>query len=93
MAEEFNAFLENDTLELVPRTPSMNVVDCKGIFKSEYAADGSVNCYKACLVALGNHQQASIDYHETFSLVVKSSTIRLLYLLPLLVIGLLVNLM
>jgi len=29
-------------------------------------------------VALGNHQQIGIDYHETFILVVKSSIIRLI---------------
>ena len=78
MVEEFNAFLENDTWELVPRTPSMNVVGCKWIYKTKYAWDGSVNQYKARLVALGNHQQAGIDYYETFSLAVKASTIRLM---------------
>ena len=30
------------------------------------------------LVALGNHQQAGIDYHETFSSVVKASTVHLI---------------
>jgi len=75
MAEEFNAFLKNDTWELVPRTPSMNVVGCKWIFKTKYAADGSVDRCKARFMALDNHQQAGIDYHETFSPVVKSFTI------------------
>ena len=77
MAEEFNAFLENDTWELVLRTPSMNVVDCKWIFKTKYAADGLVDRYKARLVALGNHQQVGIDYHETLSPLAKSSAVRL----------------
>ena len=78
MAEEFHAFLENDTWELVPRTPSMNVVGCKWIFKTKFSSDGSVQRYKARLMALGNHQQAGIDYHETFSPVVKPSTVRLI---------------
>ena len=34
----------------------MNVVNCKWIFKTKYVADGLVDCYKARLVALGNHQ-------------------------------------
>ena len=78
MAEEFNAFLKNDTWEHVPRTPSMHVVGCKWLYKIKYALDGSVDRYKARLVALGNHQRAGIDYHETFSLVVKASTVRLI---------------
>ena len=78
MTEEFNAFLENNTEELVPRTPFMNAVGCKWIYKTKYALDGSVDRYKAGLVALGNHQQAGIDHHETFSPVVKASTSRLI---------------
>jgi len=44
-------------------------------FKTKYALDGSIDCYKTHLVALGNHQQASIDYLETFSPVVKASIV------------------
>jgi len=61
MTEEFNAFLENNTWELVPRTPSMNVVGYKWIYTTKYASEGSVDRYKARLVALGNHQQVGID--------------------------------
>lgn len=78
MAEEFNAFLENDTWDLVPRTNNMNVVGCKWLFKTKYASDGSIDRHKARLVALDNHQQAGIDYHETFSPIIKSSTVCLL---------------
>ena len=55
MADEFNAFLNNDTWQLVPQTPTMNVIGCKWLFKMKFAIDGSLDRYKAHLVALNNH--------------------------------------
>ena len=39
---------------------------------------GNVTHHKACLVAKGFNQQPRVDYHETFSLVIKSTTIRVI---------------
>ena len=61
----------------------MNIVDNKWVFKVKYNSDGTVQQYKARLVAKGFHQQPRFDYSETFSLVIKPATIRLVLTLAL----------
>lgn len=47
------------------------------MYKLKLNSDGSISRHKARLVAKGFHQQASVDYHETFSLVIKPTTVKL----------------
>jgi len=56
MTEEYNALLTNDTWELVPPQSGHNLVGCKWVYRVKFNSDGSVERYKARLVALGNHQ-------------------------------------
>jgi hypothetical protein len=76
MQLEFNALLHNQTWSLVPPHGSQNPVGCKWVFKLKRKADGSIEKHKAWLVAKGFHQQASVDYGETYSPVVKPTAIR-----------------
>jgi len=83
MAKEYNALIDNDALESVPSKPGQNLIGCKWVYRVKFHYDGSIERYKAWLVALGNHQQSGIDYHETFSSVAKPLTIRLVLSLAL----------
>ena len=48
------------------------------MYKFKYNTDGSVNRYKAWLVAKGYAQQHCINYDETFVSVVKMTSVRVL---------------
>ena len=73
---EFDALMDNKTWDLVPPQASQNIIGCKWVFTTKYLSNGLLERYKARLVAKGFHQQYGKDYAETFSPVIKSTTIR-----------------
>jgi hypothetical protein len=77
MTTEYNALLSNQTWSLCLRPLHHNVVRNKWVYKIKQKADESVDKFKARLVAKGFDQQSGVDYYETFSLVIKPATIRL----------------
>ncbi|KAJ0588945.1 putative RNA-directed DNA polymerase [Helianthus annuus] len=77
MHDEIQALQQNCTWTLVPRPATTNVVGSMWVYCIKYHSDGSVERYKARLVAQGFTQIPGLDFSHTFSLVVKASTVRI----------------
>lgn len=78
MESEYDSLCKNNTWTLVNRPSDVNVVRCKWVYKQKELPDGQIK-YKARLVAMGFTQEYGIDYMETFSPVVRNSTLRLMF--------------
>ncbi|KAL5755730.1 hypothetical protein ACOSQ2_020476 [Xanthoceras sorbifolium] len=79
MDEEYGGLIKNHTWTLVPPPPNCNIVGHKWVFRIKYNVDGSIS--KARLVAKGFHQTPGVDFSDTFSPVIKPSTIRVIFTL------------
>ena len=78
MQEELASLRKHETWRLVPPGPHCRPIGCKWVFKIKYNGDGTINKYKARLVAQGFMQRKRFDYNKTFSPVAKMTSIRVI---------------
>ena len=75
--EEIISLMGNQTWEEVLQPKDANVVDSKWVFTVKTNPDGTVERFKARLVARGFTQEHGTDYNETFAPTVRMDTLRL----------------
>eukprot|EP00253_Pinus_taeda_P036695 PITA_36695 len=75
---EFQSLQKNHTWTLSDLPEGKKPISCKWVYKVKYKANGTLDKYKARLVARGFSQKEGIDYEETFAPTAKMSTIQLL---------------
>jgi hypothetical protein len=75
---EYQSLMENKTWELVQLPPGRQPISSKWVFKIKSKPDGTVDRYKARLVARGYTQKQGIDFDETYAPVVHRTSLRAL---------------
>nr|GEX52934.1 zinc finger, CCHC-type [Tanacetum cinerariifolium] len=76
--DEIRSIMENNTWVLSDLPPGCKPLGCKWIFKKKMKVDGTIDKFKARLIIQGFRQKEGFDYFDTYALVVRITTIRLL---------------
>lgn len=80
ISKEVGGLVGLKTWEYVPLAslpPEANIMQCHFIFAVKRKSDGSIEKFKARLVANGNTQKAGVDFDAIFAAVVRLSTVRM----------------
>lgn len=72
MDKEIQILELNYTWTLTPLPPGKIPIGCKWVYRIKYHLDGTIERYKAWLVAKGYTQKEGLDYTDTFSHMAKS---------------------
>jgi uncharacterized membrane protein len=73
-----DALVLNITWSLVPIYDATNVMGCKWVYKIKKRENGSIERFKAKLIAKKYTQEEGLDFSETFSSVIKSTSIKII---------------
>jgi hypothetical protein len=75
--DEYAALLENNTWEIVKLPPGKKPIGCRWVWLIKRKADGSIERFKARLVAQGFSQRPGLDYVEIFAPTFRPASLRL----------------
>jgi len=78
MGKEMKSLKDNKVWELTTLPPGKKAIGCKWVYKVKTNSDGSIERYKARLVAQGFNQKFGSDYDETFCPVIRMESLRTL---------------
>ena len=78
MGKEMKSLSDNKVWKLTTLPPGKKAISCKWVYKVKTNSDGSIERYKARLVARGFDQKLRSDYDETFCPVVRLESLRTL---------------
>ena len=76
MQDKIRALEENGTWTLEELPPGKCALGAQWVYRTKYLSDGLVERLKSRLVVLGNHQEAGVDFTDTFAPVAKMTTVR-----------------
>jgi hypothetical protein len=76
MTEELQALEKTHTWDLVDLPRGKSVIGCKWVYKIKTKSDGTIERYKARVVAKGYAQEYRIDYEKTFAPIARISSVR-----------------
>jgi Reverse transcriptase (RNA-dependent DNA polymerase) len=74
--DELSMLSSNGTWEVVPRPPNVNIVGSKWVFRLKRFPDGSVDKFKARLVAQGFSQVPGVDFDATYAPTISRISLR-----------------
>ena len=74
---KIDSTLHNHTWELVDLPPGCKPLSSKWVFKRKWKVDGSIDKYKVRPVFKGYKQTEGLDYFDTYSLVTRINSIKM----------------
>jgi len=79
--DEMQTWKHLDMYDIIPQPKGQKIVGSKWVFHVKRGPDGSIQKYKAHLIAQGFTQVEGINFNQTFALVAKSSSLHTIFAL------------